>query len=462
MLEEALLSDRDAASIDDLLRHIEPALLSAAAKVSASSAAATLLSDDPAAKQPLLDAVRAAANAAAFSSGIDILPPFQLELQSPTLERERLEAVQRRLAERRAAGQLEHVQRTGELLQRFQSLRQSAPELSAGALLERLSASDRSTMLEALLLAAADGEEPQALWAVAGSALVRLADGESAAKPQTEVIELPGALGPMRSVQSAVIDNEPVLLIGARSGVIIARRDDPSAVRVYEGPESTSPLGYNSAVAWEGKLFATHRATGLVVWAVDRPGPPLEVICDDDADSGVPPGFANLRLVGPDRLFYSRGGEVRGRTRDGEIVPVIVGPEPVVAIVPRGQECIVVSADGTVVAYSTAPAPSRPPVRRCGRVRAAALLPWIGEGRLLLATEDGPVCCVGVDDSLVTQYASPHRGLKALAASSALVAGLTGDRQRIVLWQSWDGTRPAAELHLGAVTKHRVADLCFA
>jgi hypothetical protein len=81
---------------------------------------------------------------------------------------------------------------------------------------------------------------------------------------------------------------------------------------------------------------------------------------------------------------------------------------------------------------------------------------------LLLATDEGPVCCVGVDDSLVTQYVSPHRALKALAATNGLVAGVTGDRQRIVLWHSWDGKRPVADVHVGAQTKHRVADLCFA
>jgi hypothetical protein len=82
--------------------------------------------------------------------------------------------------------------------------------------------------------------------------------------------------------------------------------------------------------------------------------------------------------------------------------------------------------------------------------------------RLLLATDDGPVCCVGGDDPLVTQYVSPHRALKAVAAGGGYVAGVTGDRQRIVLWHAWDGRRPVAEIHVGGVARHRVADVCFA
>jgi len=202
-------------------------------------------------------------------------------------------------------------------------------------------------------------------------------------------------------------------------------------------------------------LFATHREVGLVTWSVDQPGPPIEVVRDSD--------LAHACVVG-DRLTYSRGSELRGRARRGAaIAPIALGPEPVVGIVPRGDGCIVVSASGEVVALGGEDdRQPHPPRRQCGRVRAAAALPWLGDARLLLATDEGPVCCVGVDDSLVTQYVSSHRGMKALAATIGIVAGVTGDRQRIVLWHSWDGTKPIAELHVGALTRHRIADVCFA
>jgi hypothetical protein len=198
------------------------------------------------------------------------------------------------------------------------------------------------------------------------------------------------------------------------------------------------------------------------VWAVDQPGQPVEMFRDVGDDATRSPGFAHLRALA-DRIVYSRGPELRGRTRGGgEIEPLALGAEPIVGIVPRGDGCIVVCASGEVIALDAGHDRAPPPAqRRCGRARGAAALPWLGDSRLLLATDDGPVCCVGVDDSLVTQYVSPHRGLKALAATNRLVAGVTGDRQRIVMWNSWDGTRPVSELHVGALTKHRVADVCF-
>src|SRR5439155_20771299 len=83
--------------------------------------------------------------------------------------------------------------------------------------------------------------------------------------------------------------------------------------------------------------------------------------------------------------------------------------------------------------------------RRCGAITAAGVLPWMGTSRLLLASEDGPICCVGGDDPLVTQYTSPHRGFRGVAASGATVAAISPDRQRLILWNSWDGRQVGAD-----------------
>ena len=81
--------------------------------------------------------------------------------------------------------------------------------------------------------------------------------------------------------------------------------------------------------------------------------------------------------------------------------------------------------------------------------------------RLLLATEDGPIICVGPDDELLTQYTSPYPGLRIAAAAGDALAAVTADRQRIVLWHPWDGRRPFLDLFVYGVAKHRVADIAF-
>ena len=69
--------------------------------------------------------------------------------------------------------------------------------------------------------------------------------------------------------------------------------------------------------------------------------------------------------------------------------------------------------------------------------------------------------CVGADDPLVTTYASAHRGLRGRDGSADLVAGVSADRHRLVLWNSWDGRQPAAEVYVTALTHHRIADVEF-
>ena len=93
----------------------------------------------------------------AFASGLELLPAFQLDLESPSFRRQKQEELERNLAEQRAAGQLKHFERAAELLQQFEACAQSAPQLSAGAVLEQISPADRGAMLQTLLVASARG-----------------------------------------------------------------------------------------------------------------------------------------------------------------------------------------------------------------------------------------------------------------------------------------------------------------
>jgi hypothetical protein len=42
-----------------------------------------------------------------------------------------------------------------------------------------------------------------------------------------------------------------------------------------------------------------------------------------------------------------------------------------------------------------------------------------------------------------------------------MVAAMSADRQRIIVWNSWDGRSPATEIHIPSITQHRVADITF-
>jgi hypothetical protein len=160
------------------------------------------------------------------------------------------------------------------------------------------------------------------------------------------------------------------------------------------------------------------------------------------------------------RHLYSAGGNVFLADDQAKVLPVSTG-DAVVFIAVDAAHVLIVRAGGLVEQLDRQTFQRSAAAQRAGDVSSAGLLPWLGSTRLLLATADGPVQCVGTDDALVTQYVSPHRGLRAVAAAADLVAGVSADRQRLILWKSWDGRKPAAEVHLANVARHRVADVTF-
>jgi hypothetical protein len=139
-----------------------------------------------------------------------------------------------------------------------------------------------------------------------------------------------------------------------------------------------------------------------------------------------------------------------------------VGPSvssEIIAVLPQSQQVTVVLRDGRVQARDGQMLEILREERPCGQISAAALLPWLGSTRILLATEDGPVLCMSWEDDLVTQYVSIYRGMKSLAAAADGSVALSGDRQRIVLWNTWNARQPVGDVFVTSVAKHRGADV---
>jgi hypothetical protein len=409
---------------------------------------------------------------------VELLPPFHVDVDSPTLQQQRQRSMQRAMAEQTTAAQIEHMQRARELFKQFQEMRQAEPGLSAGQVLQQVNPADRGSVLQRLLLASASaGPGSGELLAVAGPYLVRIDRSDGTFSPTLS--GLCETLGPLRSVQSAVVDGRRVLLVGAQGGFLLVPPEEPGEAVPYVHPEITSPLGFSRVLYWpeQHSFVGCHGDGGIVQWEVGDAAAPRAAVRPQELSAALgpapagssggsstsrPPGPRNLQVVDAGRLVVSVGSRlVVWDGKSASPLPTESGAE-VAAIVPEGSRMHVVYEDGTLCALDRSTLETACKERRAGRVRAAGALPWLGEVRLLLAGEDGPVYCVGFDDQLVTHYASPHQALRAVAGSPELVAAVSADRQRLVLWNSWDGRKPAAELHLGGLAKHRVADVAFA
>lgn len=470
MLEEVLLGSRQALTDDDLAAHFERALAPAAAKVAEKHTAAEWAGEGLA--EELTKALRSAADAIAFGCGVELLPPFQIEVQSPTYQRQRLRTMQQTLAEQETAGQMEHVSRAAELLKQFQSIRVAAPDLSPGRVLGQISPSDRGAVLQTLLLAASKQGRAEQLWAVAGPYLVRIEMDSGPARPR--LFPLPPTLGPLRSVSSLEIEGTRRLAAGARSGFMLIDPENPAEPQLYSDTGVESPLGFNQIIDWGRKGFvASHGDRGIVLWARDRSDAPAatlrpsrflgpEPMLTSDSGSTHTAGPRNLRPIDENTLIFSAGAKLFATDLE-QVQPIpSQSNSEIIAVLPDERQMLIVHEDGTLCGFDRQSRAVTCLSRRGNRVRAAGALPWLGSQRLLLAADDGPIACVGFDDPLVTEYQSVHRGMRVVSGSSDLVAGVSADRQRLLLWQTWDGRQPLTEVYLTGMTRHRIADIEFA
>lgn len=493
MFAEVLLAWRNVVTDQDLSAHFAPALQAAASKIAAQSTAGSWVEGEGTARRAMIEAIVAAARPVAFACGVELLAPFDIEFQSLSYQQQRLRTMQQSMLEQRAAAELEQMQRAAYLLREFQELRKAAPELSAGRVLEQVSPADRGSMLRTLLMAGAQEQHKPSLWAVAGPYLVRIDPAQRSARP--ELTALPPTLGPLRSVQSADRDGQTILLVGAQSGVMVVRPDALAEPELYRVPGIESRLGFNQAVfiASSRSIFATHGEAGVVCWDADHSESPRAVLpptrfgervgaasqssataklaMSMNSDSSGARGGPGAAPAGPRNLAALPDGSVlfsvghRLFRWDGATlhpVPSDLTDEIVAIAANDVHSLIVVFENGTIrLIHRESPSRELETQRRGVRVRTAAALPWLDGMRLLLATDGGPVQCIGLEDGLVTEYLSPYRSLLMVCGSAASVAAVSPDRQRLITWDSWDGRQPTAELYLTGLTRHRIADVDF-
>jgi WD40 repeat protein len=288
------------------------------------------------------------------------------------------------------------------------------------------------------------------LWAVAGPYLLRV--DLKAEPPLPKLLPMPPNAGPLRSVRA--VDGK--ILVGARGGVLVVDPTTPDSAQPYLYPNLISEHGFSSVLLTGENLWACHRDAGLVRWSLGQTDKPALILSPKDLNAD-----AKSLASGPDgAVIFSLGTQLMMITAAGKPSAISSFNSPIVAVMTGGDQLITAAEDGTVAVFDPRTLQKTEDSRRAGKLTGAALLPWLSSSRLLLARADGPVDCVGLEDQLVTQFGG-HTSVRALTACGGKVAAMSADRQRVVLWNAWDGRKPAREIYLAGVARHRVADIAF-
>ncbi len=451
MLEEVLLGSRNSVSAAQVMAHFQPSLRAAAQKATKDLPADRVLAD--AGRGALCELLKKAAGDLAFGCGLELLPPIRIELDSPTLTQQQIVSMQRTLAEQESAGRVEHFQKAVDLLKQFETQRGGASSSAVTRAIESLGPADRGAMLKTLLLAGSARSASTAVWVVAATTLIRI---DLTGDVTPTAAHLPDSLGPTRSLQAVTLEGQPYWAIGARDGVLIAPISCPADAVAYRDGVIETTQGFSRVIVRNGQIIACHSEAGLVSWTIGSPDRPAAF--HRPSELGGSPrhlttfdGSHTLFAVGPQLMTLA----------DDESILRVGGPcgNEIVGIVPDGHRSIIAYDDGTLRALERATRSLIKLEHRGQRIAAITALPWLGGRRLLLAGDDGAIDCVGIDDDLVSQYLSHHRGVRRLVASASHVAALSGDRSRVIVWTSWEGKSPAKEVSLARITPHRIADL---
>lgn len=450
-LEEMLMTSRDAVTAADLEAHYQPTLRTAVQHATQKQPADYWL--DEIGRNALADLLRKTVGDISFACGVEALAPFQVEVESPTLRQQQLADMQRTLAEQQTAGRIEHFQRAVDLLHKIESQRTAAGATAISQAIETLNPTDRGEMLRTLLLAGSAKQPSTTLSLVAGTTVVRLA--LDASTPPLATV-LPSQIGPFRSVQPATIGDAAHLLIGSRDGVLALHDlSRPADVIQYRDSGVESTQGFNRAIVHRDRIVGCHSEKGLVSWSIGQPEQP-ETSLRLSTLGGSP---RNLVALDATSLLFSVDGRLITLDSAGSVQGVgEPSPHLIVAIVPDDSRFLIVFEDGTIRALDRVAKNLVTLEHRGRRVSSACGLPWLGGQRLLIASDEGPIECIGTDDDVVTQYLSPHRGVRRIVASTSHVAAIAADRSRVILWNVWDAKSPIREIPLAGVTHHRAAD----
>ena len=399
-----------------------------------------------------------------FAVGLELDGPPTASAESPELAA--------RQAERAAvAAAREAADHADDLLLRFEDIRRRNPDVPPGRLLAALDEGDRRPALLGMLGAARaeDDSHEVALWLAAGMRVHNVTDALFG-----DASEVDG-LGPIRSLRPAPVGK---LIEGCRDGVMVMRRPLRATL------PGDSPLGFSDvAECDDGTVWAVHGDRGLQAWDHDAGGAGVtpaalrDRLLDAFADLAPESGVAVVPPGGPARptavAALAAGGAVVAvsfaddagcglfrATFDGpgvRLAPLrvfddaaVVFLSPTLGLMRDGRSFRI---DGGNVGFAADFGDA---------VTAAAAVPWLGDERLAACVKDGPVAVLGPDDGVRVDYQSEHKGFAAVAASAGRLAAVTGDRQRLVLWDLSSPQSPVADLYLLDHTRSRAADVAFA
>ena len=451
---------------DDRLRqYCEDAVRTAAASLAKSLTAEQLIAPEAwaAFDAVLLDQFKPVG----FESGLALGRDPRIVFRSPSFveSRHRDDAAaqrQQRLAEDAALQETaarardKHLADIADMLAKVKKMSRQSGGLSVPELIKTFDPAQRGRLYLGLMAAGKPLRCTEAVLVVSGDEVLRFDPADLSKPVQRQA--LPNGAGPLRSVCIAGEDGS--ILIGARNGVHLIDKDG-AEVRTYlfdDRPDLRG--GVNSAVLFNGHIYATHSEVGLIQWPIDAPGEHrlcLEEITESSR------AVRDIRLDQTQRLWLGVDQCVIG-WRPGDDAPPIrlAAPCEVTAMLPARGDVAAGLKDGSVLRWLAGDPAQVQTIRPAtgDPVRSLAWLSGGGVGRLLIGDGRPHLDLHVLGDSYHGEYRC-GQNLRWGFAAEDLVVGVNDRRDQLFAWHADDPETPAAGTSIGRLTGHSIQDVAL-
>jgi hypothetical protein len=411
-----------------------------------------------------------------FESGLTLCGGTSLRCESQQLSRDRelrrrqtrhkrQQALRDEVRTCRLQAREHHLQHLEPTLDKLQKLADASHDLELRDLLRTFSEQDRAEIYEALFKLRLP--EQRTARVVVASAEELLVIDPAKPAPPTRCLPVSGPPGPLRSVRlDRGGEGRAFLLAGAKQGAYVldaAGSQSPKAFCLPDCGGRRLQGGVNSVTLSGGELLASHSEVGLVHWRLDDPDSAEPLLAEQTRNAEA---VRHVRRIGDSvwvtidhRILRLPADDLRAEAavcyEAGAIVitALCVGPDRVLAGTQTGQ----------VLAWDLDD-PSGPQILEHGRGRpvgSVQMLPGGGLERLVFADCSAGVVARFVDDVFACRYQGAGQEIRWSFAAEDLLAGVNVQRDRLLLWHSYQPAEPYAVLPLAQVTGHSIQDVCF-
>lgn len=424
----------------------------------------------PDVREEFLDQLRQneAARRFAFEAGLTIERVARLDLNSASFARERsarqeaqwrVQRIQaREMVEQAAvAATKRRLDDLAGVMEKLKSASAGDPNLRWHDLLPTLAPAERGRLLENLWRLTPDRHTTTAIVAVAGPQLVWLEP--SAPERIARRAGVPEEFGGLRCVDAC--PRRGWLLVGAASGVWALDAEGGEVVARFAVPGSPAPrTGFNTVLAADDRLYATHSRLGAWCWPLSSPDDARPLLEPHD---GVPRSIRCVTDLGDGRIGFAADDCLHAYDpRTGELAALGTADDTIHSLAVLETSAYVGTESGRVMQLDLRGPEDWWQVHRArGSVESIIARRWNDLRELVIPAGPDGALALYPDETITARVLETPVPIRRIWATDDMLVALNENRDRLIVLGSLAPDRRGREAPLARLTGHTVQDVCL-